>query len=37
MSEVLPRVKNKVVVGEEVKGLLPMLNLGALSGKGGEK
>jgi membrane protease subunit HflK len=35
MSEVLPRVKNKVIVGEEVKGLLPMLNLGALAGKGG--
>lgn len=29
MSEVLPRVKSKVIVGEEVKGLLPLLNLGA--------
>jgi modulator of FtsH protease HflK len=27
MSEILPRVKNKVIVGEEVRGLLPMLNL----------
>jgi membrane protease subunit HflK len=31
MSEILPRVKNKVVVGEDVKGLLPMLNLNALA------
>jgi membrane protease subunit HflK len=30
MAEVLPKVKNKVIVGEEVKGLLPMLNLNAL-------
>jgi hydrogenase maturation factor len=37
MSEVLPRVKNKVIVGEEVKGLLPLLNLNALASgaKGG--
>jgi membrane protease subunit HflK len=27
MSEVLPKVKNKVIVGEEVKGVLPLLNL----------
>jgi modulator of FtsH protease HflK len=27
MSEVLPRVKNKVIVSDEVKGLLPLLNL----------
>jgi membrane protease subunit HflK len=32
MSEVLPKVKNKVIVGEEVRGLLPMLNLNNLSG-----
>ncbi|HKY36050.1 MAG TPA: FtsH protease activity modulator HflK [Polyangiaceae bacterium] len=30
MAEVLPKVKNKVIVSEEVKGLLPMLNLNAL-------
>jgi membrane protease subunit HflK len=35
MSEVLPKVKNKVIVGEEVKGLLPLLNLGALGTKAG--
>lgn len=32
MAEVLPRVKNKVIVGEEVKGLLPLLNLSTLAG-----
>jgi membrane protease subunit HflK len=31
MAEVLPRVKNKVVVADGVKGLLPFLNLGRLS------
>jgi membrane protease subunit HflK len=31
MAEVLPKVKNKVIVGEEVKGLLPMLNLSGLA------
>ncbi len=35
MAEVLPRVKNRVIVGEEVKGLLPLLNIGNLAGKGG--
>jgi membrane protease subunit HflK len=30
MAEVLPKVKNKVVVSDEVKGLLPMLNLNQL-------
>jgi modulator of FtsH protease HflK len=34
MAEVLPKVKNKVIVGEDVKGLLPVLNLNALSGRG---
>jgi membrane protease subunit HflK len=34
MTEVLPKVKNKVIVGDDVKGLLPMLNLNALSGQG---
>jgi modulator of FtsH protease HflK len=33
MAEVLPKVKNKVIVSEEVKGLLPMLNLNALQGQ----
>jgi modulator of FtsH protease HflK len=32
MAEVLPKVKNKVIVGNDVKGLLPLLNLNALSG-----
>jgi membrane protease subunit HflK len=33
MAEVLPKVKNKVIVGEEVKGMLPLLNLnGAANG-----
>jgi membrane protease subunit HflK len=27
MGEILPKVKNKVIVGEEVKGVLPLLNL----------
>ncbi len=31
MAEVLPRVKNKVIVGEEVKGLLPLLNLSGVA------
>jgi modulator of FtsH protease HflK len=31
MAEILPRVKNKVIVGEEVKGLLPLLNLDGLA------
>jgi membrane protease subunit HflK len=31
MAEVLPRVKNKVVVADGVKGLLPFLNLGRAS------
>lgn len=35
MAEVLAKVKNKVVVGEEVKGLLPMLNLNALPNAAG--
>lgn len=30
LAEVLPKVKNKVIVSDEVKGLLPMLNLNAL-------
>jgi modulator of FtsH protease HflK len=33
MAEVLPKVKNKVIVSEDVKGLLPMLNLNALQGQ----
>jgi modulator of FtsH protease HflK len=35
MSEVMPRVKNKVIVGDDVKGLLPLLNLNALGAKAG--
>lgn len=31
MAEVLPKVKNKVIVSKDVKGLLPLLNLNALS------
>jgi len=34
MAEVLPKVKNKVIVGDEVKGLLPMLNLNNLAKAG---
>jgi membrane protease subunit HflK len=39
MAEVLSRVKSKVIVGEEVKGLLPMLSLDKLPGvvNGGAK
>ncbi len=37
LGEVLPQVKNKVIVDDEVKGVLPLLNLGALaSAKGGK-
>ncbi len=32
MAEVLPKVKNKVIVGEEVKGLLPLLNVNGVNG-----
>jgi modulator of FtsH protease HflK len=31
MADVLPKVKSKVIVSEEVKGLLPLLNVSALS------
>jgi modulator of FtsH protease HflK len=34
MADVLPKVKNKVIVGDDVKGLLPLLNLNALSSAG---
>jgi membrane protease subunit HflK len=34
MAEVLPKVKNKVIVSDEVKGLLPLLNVNALSTAG---
>ena len=34
MAEVLPKVKNKVIVSDEVKGLLPLLNVNALSAAG---
>ncbi len=34
MAEILPKVKNKVIVGDDVKGLLPLLNLNALSSAG---
>jgi membrane protease subunit HflK len=34
MAEILPKVKNKVIVGEEVKSLLPMLNLATLPAGG---
>jgi hypothetical protein len=32
MSEVLPKVKNKVIVGDDVRGLLPLLNLNPVKG-----
>jgi hypothetical protein len=31
---VLPKVKNKVIVSDEVKGLLPLLNVNALAAAG---
>jgi len=34
MEEVLPKVKNKVIVSDDVKGVLPLLNLNALSNAG---
>ena len=34
MADVLPKVKNKVIVGDDVKGLLPMLNLNGPLGTG---
>jgi modulator of FtsH protease HflK len=34
MADVLPKVKNKVIVSDDVKGMLPILNLNALSGAG---
>ncbi len=34
MEEVLPKVKNKVIVSDDVKGVLPLLNLNALPGAG---
>lgn len=34
MAEVLPKVKNKVVVSDEVKGVLPLLNLNGLTNAG---
>jgi modulator of FtsH protease HflK len=36
MSEVLPKVKNKVIVSDDVKGLLPLLNLNALAPNAGK-
>jgi membrane protease subunit HflK len=35
MADVLPKVKNKVIVGDDVKGLLPILNLNALGAEKG--
>jgi modulator of FtsH protease HflK len=34
ISEVLPKVKNKVIVSDDAKGLLPILNLNGLSNGG---
>jgi modulator of FtsH protease HflK len=34
MAAVLPKVKNKVIVSDDVKGVLPLLNLNALSAAG---
>jgi membrane protease subunit HflK len=36
MAEALPKVKSKVIVGDDVKGLLPVLSLNALSGEKGK-
>ena len=32
MAEILPRVKNKVILSEDVKGVLPLLNLMGVDG-----
>jgi membrane protease subunit HflK len=36
MHEVLPQVQNKIVVDDDLKGLLPLLNLNATTEKGGQ-
>ena len=36
MTEVLPQVESKIVVDEDLKGLLPLLNLNQTKTKGGE-
>ena len=36
MNEVLPRVDSKVIVDDDVKGLLPLLNLNAMQQQGGK-
>jgi hypothetical protein len=35
MSEILPQVRNKVIVDEDLRSVLPLLNLDAGSTKGG--
>ena len=38
MADVLPRVKNKIIVSDDVKGLVPLMNLGELAAaKGGAR
>ncbi len=36
MNEVLPKVQSKIIVDEDVKGLLPLLNLNAMQQQGGK-
>ena len=36
MNEVLPRVQNKIIVDDELKGVLPLLNLNAATTKEGQ-
>jgi hypothetical protein len=35
MAEILPQVKNKLILSDDVKGVLPLLNLRGADAKGG--
>jgi hypothetical protein len=35
MAEILPQVKNKLILSDDVKGVLPLLNLRGEGVKGG--
>ena len=37
MNEILPRVQHKFVVDDDLKGVLPLLNLNALKASGADK
>ena len=34
MAKVLPQVKSKVILADDIKGLLPLLNLGSVAALG---